>query len=99
MTTARAKQTEQLMFLTAEYAKGHCDCRMINQTFPRTRIRSSMMKLGAGRAGCGHAARRLQFAVVADAPTCRLLNKPFSGSYDDTAIYSTDLSSRPTCSG
>ena len=90
----KKQQTQQLMaFLTAEYATGNYVIAGgdFNQTFPQNPypviddenwapgvLEADMLPEG------------WQFAVDTDAPTCRLLNKPFSGSYDDTQLYILD---------
>ena len=82
-----------MAFLTAEYAKGNYVIAGgdFNQTFPQNPypvidaenwapdvLEADMLPQG------------WQFAVDADTPTCRLLNQPFSGSYDDTQLYIID---------
>ncbi len=90
----KKQQTEQLMaFLTAEYAKGNYVIAGgdFNQTFPQNPyLVIDDENWAPGVLEADMLPEGWQFAVDADAPTCRLLNKPFSGSYDDTQLYILD---------
>jgi endonuclease/exonuclease/phosphatase family metal-dependent hydrolase len=92
----REAQTQILMeFMEAEYAKGnYCIAGGdFNQNFPGAGERYPLKEdslWAAGSLSPGLIPKNWQFAFDSRTPSCRLLNKPYSGLSEDTQYYIID---------